>query len=454
MSLHLNPSEASAFTRREFLGTGLVLASAAATVPQFINASAAAMPRAAAGLASIPGVDEDRVLVVIQLSGGNDGLNTVVPFAMDDYYRVRPGIAVRKDEVLELGRGQDVGLHPAMAGIKSLYDEGLAAIVQGVGYPNPNRSHFTSMDIWHTADPSASGNGWLGRYIDAQCCGYGKGESGTPEQGALLGASPAVEPAISIGRTAPLALQGQKLKPISFESPELFRWTGADVHDDLVAPYDEIQRRGFDGVDAAQTGVSADSNAAFLMRTALDAQVAGETIRKAVSQRPLVQYPGTGLARQLSMVASMIRAGMKTRVFYVSHGSFDTHAGQGGANGQHANLLRQLADATRAFYADLKEQGNADRVLTMSFSEFGRRVAQNASGGTDHGTAAPMYFFGPMVRAGVIGRHPSLTDLDDGDLKFGLDFRSVYAGVLGDWLQADAKEVLGRTFKPAKIVRA
>ena len=328
-----------------------------------------------------------------------------------------------------------------MTALKELYDNGLVSIVQGVGYPNPDRSHFKSMDIWQTAERDATGDGWLGRYVDSECCGYGKGESGKPEP------AKAVEPPIAIGRTAPLALQGRSSKPVSFESAELFRWSGEDIHEALREPYHALNRRGQDG------SAGSDTNADFLMRTALDAQISSDKIRKAVAQKSLVPYPGNELGRQLQMVGAMIRADLKTRVYYVTLGGFDTHAGQGGAQGRHGNLLANFADSIKAFYADLKAQGNDQRVLTMSFSEFGRRVAQNASGGTDHGTAAPMFLFGPMVRRGVIGSHPSLTDLDQGDLKYLIDFRSVYAGILEQWLQADSKKVLGATYKPVVAIR-
>ena len=431
-----------AFTRREFLGSSLALASASAAVPAFIQQSALALPTAQPDMSSIPGVPEDHILVVVQLSGGNDGLNTVIPFRDDNYYRARPSIGVREREVIELqklagGRATGMGLHPQLAPIKELYDEGLATIVQGIGYPNPNRSHFKSMDIWHTADTSATGDGWIGRYFDSQCCGAGKGESGQPEG----------QPGIAIGRTAPLAMQGRKVKPVAFETPDLFRWTGEDVHESLARPYDAITRTG------VREGTPEGSNAAFLMRTALDAQVSSELIRNAVAKQPLVDYPGSALGKQLAMVGSMIRTGLNTRVYYVTLGGFDTHAGQGGANGNHAQLLGQFAQAVRAFYADLGEQGNAQRVLTMSFSEFGRRVGQNASGGTDHGTAAPMFLFGPMVNAGVIGAHPSLTDLDSGDLKYKIDFRRVYADILGEWMGADPKAVLGGRYNGLGVLR-
>lgn len=449
--------EPTAFTRRQFLHSGLALASASVALPAFLQRSAFGLPVAAAGMTSIPGVDQNRILVVVQLSGGNDGLNTVVPFGLDEYYRRRPGIGVSQAQTLRLDQKSDegVGLHPSLAPFKELYDEGMLSVIQGVGYPNPNRSHFQSMDIWQTADTSGTGEGWLGKYFDAECCGYGKGESGTPDgssppraAGADPGAAAQVsnQPGIAIGREAPLAMQGRKIKPISFETPDLFRWTGEDVHEALAAPYGEITQRG------APEGVAEDSPAAFLMRTALDAQVSSDLIRRAVRQQPLAQYPGGALARDLAMVASMIRAGLSTRVYYVSLGGFDTHAGQGNQNGRHAQLLATLSQSLRAFYRDLRASENDARVLTMVFSEFGRRVAQNASGGTDHGTAAPMFLLGPMVRAGLIGSHPSLSDLDEGDLKHLIDFRSVYAGILEDWLSADSAAILEQSYRKLPVL--
>ncbi|MEM9165587.1 MAG: DUF1501 domain-containing protein [Planctomycetota bacterium] len=453
MSLHQNPSQARAFTRRAFVGQSLAMASAAVTIPQFLQASAFGLPMPEAGLSSIPGVPEDHVLVVVQLGGGNDGLNTVIPIGNDDYLRARPTIGIRADQALTLDRRSDIGLHPTMTGIRDLYDEGLCGIVQGVGYPNPNRSHFKSMDIWHTADTSATGNGWLGRYLDSKCCGYGKGESGRAEPGKAGNddADTNALPAVAIGRTAPLAMQGGQVKPVAFESADLFRWTGEDIHDSLIEPYRSLTMRG--PQPSGHDDHDDHPNAAFLMRTALDAQVSSDMIRKAVSVQPLVRFPQSNLGRQLQMVSSMIRAGLKTRVYYVTLGGFDTHAGQGGANGGHANLLRQFSDAISAFYADLKRQENDGRVMTMCFSEFGRRVSQNASSGTDHGTAAPMFMFGPMVRRGLIGDHPSLKDLDSGDLKFQIDFRSVYAGVLSQWLTADAETILEGRYRALPVVR-
>lgn len=443
------------FSRRALLQHGLVLASASLTLPAFLERSAFAMTHPE--LSSIPGIPDERILVVVQLAGGNDGLNTVIPTFAPEYYKLRSGIAIPEKEALKLAKTDGLGLHPAMTGLRDMYDAGMLSIVQGVGYPNPNRSHFKSMDIWHTADTTATGDGWLGRYFDSECCGYGKGESGTADRKGGKGvkqddaaskSQTTDSPGIAIGRTAPLAMQGRLIKPISFEDEKLFRWAGQDIHDSLRDPYLKIARR-----EPSATEARPDSNAAFLMRTSLDAQVSSELIRKAVAMRPGVTFPGTDLGRQLSMVSSMIRAGLKTRVYYVTHGSFDTHSGQGGPQGRHANLLRDFAAAVKAFHDEIKAQGNQERVLTMAFSEFGRRVGQNASGGTDHGTAAPMFLVGDMVKPGVHGDHPSLQDLDDGDLKYKIDFRSVYASVLDDWMKSDSKSVLEGTYRGIGVIK-
>jgi uncharacterized protein (DUF1501 family) len=422
------------YSRRLFLQQGMTFMSLASTAPMFLQRGAAgSMLPLGSSVRSQAGVPEDRVLVVVQLAGGNDGLNTVVPYGSAAYYDRRPALAVRapgrgSGAALDLDQDQGIGLHPNMAPLKELIDEGAASIVQGVGYPNPNRSHFTSMDIWHTARTSGSGNGWLGRYFDCTC-------NGTPEP----------QGAISIGRTAPLAMVGDVQKPVSFESADLFRWIGEDLHGSLAEPYQAINREG------DRAGVTTDSQLGFLLRTSLDAQVSSDRIRTAVARTPLVTYPGGSLSRQLQIVGAMIRDGLSTRVYYVTLGGFDTHANQAG---NHARLLNQMARSLNAFYRDLQAQDNSDRVLTMVFSEFGRRVGQNASGGTDHGTAAPMYFVGDGLRPGLLGRHPSLTDLDNGPLRFNVDFRSVYASVLEDWMGTAAAPVLGATYRKPALFKA
>ncbi|MFM9169545.1 MAG: DUF1501 domain-containing protein [Phycisphaerales bacterium] len=417
-----------AYSRRIFIRQGVMLASFAATLPHFIQESALGMlaPDGSA-TGSRPGVPDERILVIVQLSGGNDGLNTVIPYGDREYHAARPSLSLGEPgkaknggAALELDRDRGIGLHPNLTGLKDLHDDGRLAVVAGVGYPNPNRSHFASMDIWQSGRPEGKGTGWLGRYVDATCNG-----------------NPAADVAVSVGRTAPLAMLGRTSRPIAFESADLFRWLGAyaGAHHALVL----VLHR------------AAGSQVSFLMRTALDAQVTSDRIRAAVKKAPLARYPGSALAKQLQTVAAMIRDGMKTRVYYVSMGGFDTHANQPNS---HGNLMRQLGDAMLAFQNDLKAQGNDGRVMTMCFSEFGRRVRQNASNGTDHGTAGPVFVVGPNVNPGLQGKYPSLTDLDGGDLKFTTDFRGVYQELLGKWMKAPTREVLGGSYLAPSIVRA
>ena len=426
------------YSRRLFMQQGMAFLSMAATVPMFMQQSARGIMLPVGSLVtSQAGIPEDRVLVVIQLAGGNDGLNTIVPFESDAYFTSRPQIAIGKPgstrnaggAALELPNQENFGLHPNLTGLRELIDRGHASIIQGVGYPNPNRSHFTSTDIWHTGNTSAQGYGWLGRYFDNTCAGVP-----THDQ----------KGSIAIGNKAPLALYGKTQKAVNFETEELFKWAGTNASTELEESYDQINRsKSLDGVEK-------DSQLDFLVRTALDAQVSSDRIRAAVSKRPLVSYPNNKLSQQLQLIASMVRAELPTRVYYASLGGFDTHANQVGS---HANLMRQLGDSLLAFQDDLAKQGNTGKVTTMVFSEFGRRVAQNGSSGTDHGTAAPMFVIGEHVTPGLIGEHPSLTKLDQGDLMFSTDFREVYTSVLSDWMGADAKDILGKNFKNASIFK-
>jgi len=431
MDFLTNPDNAQAFTRRAFLRRGAALASAATTIPLLLERSATALA-APEGLSSIPGQPEERVLVVLQLSGGNDGLNTVVPYGMDAYHKARPVIGVTERDALALDAREGLGLHPRLTGLKRLYDDGLLSVVQGVGYPNPDRSHFRSMDIWHTADTDAASDGWIGRYFDNEC-------RGAPHDAGRACAGCGPMGGVAIGKEAPLAMQGRRGSAAAIDRAELLRWTG-ESDGALGDAFREITDAG------APEGIAPASDAAFLMRTALDARLSAEQFRRAMKQANAGRYPRSELAGQMAMVAAMIRAELPTRVYYLSLGGFDTHAGQGGAQGRHASLLAQFGDALDAFYADLREAGHDGRVLTMVFSEFGRRVGQNASGGTDHGAAAPMFLAGPMARAGLVGRHPSLEDLLDGDLKHAIDFRSVYGTVLEQWMGADQRAVLGRRY--------
>ncbi len=415
---------------------GMAFLSMATTVPLFMQRSAEGIMIPLGSLVSSrAGVPDDRVLVVIQLAGGNDGLNTVIPYGSREYYTNRSQIAIgapgsttyNAGAALSISDQDGYGLHPNLTGLLDLMENGQAAIVQGVGYPNPNRSHFTSTDIWHTGNHSAQGYGWLGRYFDNTCSG-----------------KPNPKGSIAIGNRAPLALHGASQKAVNFETEELFRWAGASSDESLEKLYDNINRQ------EKATSSKDDSQLDFLVRTSLDAQVSSDRIRAAVSKHPLVRYPSGQLAQQLQLIASMIRADLPTRVYYASLSGFDTHANQ---LNSHANLMRQLGDTLKAFQQDLGKQGNTGKVLTMVFSEFGRRVAQNGSAGTDHGTAAPMFLIGDNVKAGLLGKHPSLTRLDEGDLIYNTDFRQVYASVLEDWMGADSKEILGKKYTKSSVLK-
>ncbi|MEM8782542.1 MAG: DUF1501 domain-containing protein [Planctomycetota bacterium] len=425
------------FTRRSLLGAGLTMVSAAATVPGFVSRAGVAMADTSMRVSSRAGVPEERVLVVVQLSGGNDGLNTIVPASRSAYHRARGDLAVGEREVLSIPNGfagadTGVGLHPMLREVGELMGSGRAAVVQGVGYPNPNRSHFVSMDIWHTASPEkqgSTGRGWIGRAFDA--AGHDAGGMAC----------------VSLGSEAPLAALGEHSRAVSFSHAETFRWSGADLHPAVAQAYDAALDTPL--TQGASSALDEDP-LAFVQRTALDARAASEKVRKAVAGSAERSFPGSSLGRQLEMVSKMIRAGLPTRVYYVNHGGFDTHAGQRFA---HPNLLRQFSEAVSAFQESLELSGDASRVVTMAFSEFGRRVQANASGGTDHGVAGPVFLLGDPVKPGLWGEHPSLTDLDDGDLKHAIDFRSVYADVLGNWLKLDDAAALGRRFRPTGLIR-
>lgn len=414
-------------TRREFIKKGMTMVAVGWTAPAFITRTALAMnnPWDVAQVTSRPGVPDERILVVVQLGGGNDGLNTVVPVTDDAYYRARPNLAVPRTSVLRLG--DDLGLHPALAPVKELYDGGAMAIVQGVGYPNPSRSHFKSMEIWQTADPDGRMRyGWIGRYFDSKC---------------PVCEDPAV--GMNVGQAMPLAMQAQTGTGVSLEVPEAFQWMPA--LDGIGAKEEEELFRLLNAPAPNEPGTID-----FLRHTAMNAYVASQQVRGAVGRyRGDAQYPATRFARSLRLIAQMIAGQMPTKVYYAHMGGFDTHAAQRGA---HENLMEELAGGVAAFYKDLEAQGNAERVLILAFSEFGRRVRENGSGGTDHGTAAPMLLFGKGLRPGLYGTQPSLTELADGDLKHGIDFRSVYATVLDRWLGADPRKILGRDFERVEFI--
>jgi uncharacterized protein (DUF1501 family) len=368
-----------------------------------------------------------RVLVLVQMAGGNDGLNTVIPHDDDEYYKARPGIGIPKANVLKIDDA--LGFHPQMTGFKELYDEGLLAIVQGVGYPNPDRSHFRSMDIWHSARPDIdyTQDGWLGRGLDLTIEGH---------SGELR--------AMALGTNRlPLALTASKVNVPSISNL-------AGYHLELGAGSEEnkkLQRRLMGEiadrpVPAINRGAAADLD--FLRKTALTAFSSADRLKEVTaSYKPAATYPANGLGEKLKIVAQIIAGDLGARVVFVSLDGFDTHAQQAGA---HQALLGELSSATRAFFQDLKGHSLDDRVVVATFSEFGRRVKENGSLGTDHGAASQVFIAGAGVKAGVHGKHPSLTDLVEGDLKFHTDFRSVYATLLTKVLEWPAEPVLGGSF--------
>ena len=425
-------------TRREFLRTGLLGGSLCWTVPSFLQNTMHSLHAAADGqlVQGVTGKDGN-ILVVLQLAGGNDGLNTVVPFGDDDYRRARPSLALRENQVLKLGAREKVGLHPALAGVARSYEAGDLALVQGVGYPNPNRSHFRSTEIWATATDAEknSSTGWIGRYFDNACGGCD----------AAAG--------ITLGSQTPQAFAAQTPKGVLYEaSGGRQRRLGADGEPEAdgsmtMAMEGDAEEGPAGGSIGDIAGPSGKIDALdFLERTEMDVQMTQREIA-AASRRGKngVPYPGSWLANQFALISRLIAGGLKTRIYYVSQGGYDTHTGQAGA---HERLLREMGDAVAAFLDDLKAQGNLGRVTLMTFSEFGRRVKENASGGTDHGAAAPLFLAGGGVQAGLWGEMPSLAsrDLDDGDVKFNVDFRSVYATVLEKHLGVKSDPILGRAF--------
>ena len=437
-------------TRRRFLRTGILGAAASGSVPAFLERTFAGMHNSAAASATQITTGKDGpIFIVVQLAGGNDGLNTIVPWGHDDYYTARKQIAIPKKEITVID--DEIGFAPSIPFIREAYDNGEMSLVQGIGYPNPNRSHFRSTEIWEQATSSdrTARTGWVGRYFDNDC----------------QGADPTV--GIALANQQPDAFVAKSKHGIALSTPELYKWIDNDSeHDERLNVFEQLNEPekvvnesdagastgGMTAGTVKDTGLeSAADSLDFLERTALDARLSSDTIGKLVQKsKSRTPYPGTPIGRSLQLISRMIEGGLSTRVYYASHGGFDTHTNQ---SGSHPARLEQLDTALRAFFKDMKAQGNFDRVVLMTFSEFGRRVKENASGGTDHGAAAPLFLFGGGVKPGIVGKHPSLTDLYQGDLKFTTDFRSVYASVLDDWLQGSSKEVLRGTFPKLDLIK-
>jgi uncharacterized protein (DUF1501 family) len=394
--------------RKEFLQIGS-LATASAFMPKFLKAFES-------GKLVPPG---NKVAVIIQLSGGNDGLNTVIPFRNDLYYKSRPRLGIQKNETLALN--DDAGLHPSLTTFKNLYDDGSLGIFNNVGYPNPDKSHFRSMDIWQTASSSSDywNTGWLGRYLDAQCNGC-----------------PHPTQALEIDDVLSLALKGENIKGLALQDPRRLLTSSQDRY------FRELMKNHPSGEEQPVD---------YLYKTMADTISSADYIYKQSQVKSSTQtYPNTALGKGLKTIASLIFSDINTKVYYISLGSFDTHINQ---QAQQKRLFTELNDAVESFVKDLKANQRFNDVLLFTFSEFGRRVAQNASGGTDHGKANNMFFVsGGLKEKGLYNSLPDLTNLDDGDLKFQLDFKQVYATVLEKWLGADAKTILQQTLQPLSFI--
>jgi uncharacterized protein (DUF1501 family) len=416
-------------TRRDFLLKGTALFAALSVGGPLLFADKLRGAEDGNGPSStVKAPPDSPVLVVVQLSGGNDGINTVVPYGQGIYYDARPTLAIAQKDVLALNSA--VGFHPSLSGLSKLYRAGKVAVLQGIGYPKPDHSHFRSMEIWQTAEPErVISSGWLGRYLETSL------KQDTNPLKALQIGSSLTKAFQSDKEAAPLL---QSLDSFGFLNPH-FKLQGPDrmrLAKALNDMYNPVQQ-------FTQVRVTASRG-----QTAFEAASAIQSL-SAAAPAPKAEYPSTGFGKDLQLVARLLSGGAGTRVFYTQLGGFDDHSNE---KVQHAKVLKDLDGSISAFYEDLAAQGLQDRVVTVVFSEFGRRVAENGSGGTDHGTAAPMLVVGGRVKGGLYGEYPSLSNLDNGDLKYQVDFRSVYSTLIEDWLKGDAKSVLGSTYEKIAFI--
>ena len=408
-------------SRRAMIKDGLLVVSAGMVMPAIFSRGVASARAQALDGSRIAQTASDRVLIVVQMAGGNDGLNTVVPYTDPLYNKLRPTLATPEAKVLQLNTR--LGLHPNLQPLKKLWDQGHLAIVEGVGYPNQSLSHFQAMDIWQTLDLTGNGSqGWLGKLVSGLV-----DQQGHPFK------------ALDIGvQTAPA------LMSITTQVPTLSSVKTYSVYPD---PADA------DGGNARMQALLKLYNsypqtapyAALLDTTALSAQDGSHRLHQADAQyHAAVTYPNGPFAAGLKVLAEAIVEDLGLRVGYVTLGGFDTHANQ---QATHDLLMQTLANGLSAFYNDLVAHGKADNVVVMTWSEFGRRVEENGSLGTDHGTAAPMFILGTPINKGIYGEPPGLSNLDqNGNLKYTVDFRSVYATVLDRWMGASSQDVLGGSF--------
>ena len=393
-------------TRRSFIKQSALATAGTMLLPNFLKAFEIS-----------PNVAQEsgKILVVIQLSGGNDGLNTIIPYTNDLYYQFRPQLSISKANVLRAS--DSLGFHPALSKLNELYDRGYLSVINNVGYPNPDRSHFRSMDIWHTASDATEyiNTGWVGRYLDSSCkdCHV-------------------AHQAIEIDDTLSLALKGESIKGLAIKNPKKL--------------YQILHSEFFQRVGKNTPQDFADPALHYLYKTLAETTSSADYIYdKSKVYQSSVSYPNNEFGGQLKTVAELINSGIETKVYYVSLSGFDTHVRQ---QGVHERLLGIYADSVSAFISDLEKNNRFQDVMVMTFSEFGRRVAQNASNGTDHGTANNLFIMGKTLKKkGFINETPDLSKLDDGDLIHQIDFRSVYATVLNKWLNANDTQVLNNKFE-------
>ncbi len=419
------------YTRREFICAGVSLVSGVVITPAFLSRTLWALQTKANPLKTAQAFSQpEHILVVVQLGGGNDGLNTVIPFTADEYYKSRETLAIPQNNVLKLS--DSLGLNPEMTAMRELYEDQMLAVIQGVGYPNPNRSHFRSMDIWHTAKPEdiSVSTGWLGRFFDNACKGM-----------------PSPSAGVQFGVDIPLALKGETNKVVAISNLEEIGWKPTVSGEKAQSELDALDKLLKQRIIKDET--------LFVAHTEMDTLLTAELVEKAIKRGiSNANYPATEFGEQLKGTAMLISGEFPAMVYYVHLGGFDTHANQAG---RHNNLLREFSEGIKAFFTDLKVSGHGGRVICLVFSEFGRRLEENASGGTDHGTVNPVFLLGERVRPGLHGKPASLKreDLDEiGDPKFTVDFRQVYATVLEDWLIADSFGILGSRFSKLDLVES
>ena len=389
--------------RRNFIKASAI-ASTSVMLPQFLKGVNAQIASSRQG----------KNLVVIQFSGGNDGLNTIIPYQNDLYYKNRPSLGIKANEVLKVS--DSLGFNPAMESLRSLYDEGLMSIINSVGYPNPDRSHFRSMDIWHTASDSDEylSTGWLGRYLDSNCSGCQ-----SPHH------------ALEVDDTLSLSLKGIEKSGFAMSNPNQLKRISDNKFLKSITHHHEHEH---------------EENVEYLYKTLTDTQASANYLyQKSKTHKTKVRYPKGAFGNDLKQIAELMTADADIKIYYANLGGFDTHVGQ---KNKQTRLLKTYSDAMNAFIKDLKNNGLLEDTLIMTFSEFGRRVQQNASGGTDHGTANNVFLMGGnLKKKGFYNSAPDLKKLDKGDLIYQMDFRKIYATILEDWLDASPTKILGKRFE-------